>query len=170
MKANIVIVGAGLAGASTAYHLRQYGVDDVLLIEKESTPGQHSSGLNAAMVREKVADSDLQTLTSRGANALRTGRFCGFRKTGSLLVGWGNEDANTHFPAVHGKALWCPEDGVVDTAGLLQTFLRDQDVLCDCRLLQWTTIDGGIAIRTSKGTITAGTLVNAGRALGRYSR
>ena len=161
MKANIVIAGAGLAGASTAYHLRQNGVDDILVIEKETTPGQHSSGLNAAMVREKVADSNVQVLTSRGANALRTGQFCEFRKTGSLLVGWGDEDVSERFPGATGKALWCPEDGVVDTAGLLQTFLRDQKVLCDCELRQWTPVDGGIAIQTSKGTITTGILVNA---------
>ena len=37
--ARIVILGAGLTGLSTAYHLEQAGCTDYLLFEKESTPG-----------------------------------------------------------------------------------------------------------------------------------
>lgn len=37
--ANIVIIGAGLTGISTAYHLEQQGFHDYILFEKESTPG-----------------------------------------------------------------------------------------------------------------------------------
>jgi protoporphyrinogen oxidase len=37
--ARIVILGAGLTGLSTAYHLEQAGCTDYLLFEKETTPG-----------------------------------------------------------------------------------------------------------------------------------
>jgi len=37
--ARIVILGAGLTGLSTAYHLEQAGYSDYLLFEKEDTPG-----------------------------------------------------------------------------------------------------------------------------------
>ena len=46
-----VIVGAGFAGAATAYHLARRGVTNILLLEQESIPGFHSSGRNAAMLR-----------------------------------------------------------------------------------------------------------------------
>ena len=67
----IVIVGAGFAGAATAYYLTRRGVRDVLLIEQESIPGFHSSGRNAAMMRQCVPDPDLATLTRNGATFLR---------------------------------------------------------------------------------------------------
>ena len=46
-----LIIGAGLAGATTAWHLRQRGERDVLILERESVPGAHSSGRNAAISR-----------------------------------------------------------------------------------------------------------------------
>ena len=46
--ADIVIAGGGIAGASLAYFLGQAGVKDVVLLERETTPGYHSSGRSAA--------------------------------------------------------------------------------------------------------------------------
>jgi len=37
--ASIVIIGAGLTGISTAYHLEQYGITDYKMFEKENEPG-----------------------------------------------------------------------------------------------------------------------------------
>lgn len=37
--AEVVIIGAGLTGISTAYHFEHYGFDDYILFEKESMPG-----------------------------------------------------------------------------------------------------------------------------------
>ena len=47
-QARVVIIGAGVAGASIAYHLAEAGCDDVLVIERaEPTSGStfHSAGL-----------------------------------------------------------------------------------------------------------------------------
>ena len=44
-----VIIGAGFAGAATAYHLTRRGLTDIVVLEQESIPGFHSSGRNAAM-------------------------------------------------------------------------------------------------------------------------
>ena len=52
MTHEFVIVGAGLAGATTAWHLARRGVTDVVLLEQEATPGVHSSGRNACFIRE----------------------------------------------------------------------------------------------------------------------
>ena len=47
--AEVVIIGAGFAGASTAYQLVSRGVRDILLLEREPVPGMHASGRNAAL-------------------------------------------------------------------------------------------------------------------------
>jgi len=47
---DFAIVGAGIAGASLAWRLAAHG--DVLLIERESQPGYHSTGRSAAMFME----------------------------------------------------------------------------------------------------------------------
>jgi sarcosine oxidase subunit beta len=49
--AQIVIVGGGVMGASTAYHLAQAGVRDVVLLEREMLYGQGATGRCAGGVR-----------------------------------------------------------------------------------------------------------------------
>jgi sarcosine oxidase subunit beta len=41
---DVVVVGAGVVGASVAWHLGKLGVRDVLLLEREPAPGQGSTG------------------------------------------------------------------------------------------------------------------------------
>jgi D-arginine dehydrogenase len=60
--ADIVIVGGGIAGASLAYFLAREGITNVTLLEREATPGYHSSGRSAAISREWNADPIIQTL------------------------------------------------------------------------------------------------------------
>ena len=50
--AEVVIVGGGIAGASLAYFLSQKGVTNIMLLERESSVGYHSSGRSAAISRE----------------------------------------------------------------------------------------------------------------------
>src|SRR5581483_1831380 len=90
----IVIVGAGFAGAATAYHLTRQGRGGVLVIEQESIPGFHSSGRNAAMMRQCVPDPDLAALTRDGAAFLRNlpqdwPEPVQLKQNGSLLLGSG---------------------------------------------------------------------------------
>ncbi len=49
--ADIVIVGGGCMGASTAYHLAQRGAGRILLLEREKFLGMGSTGRNAGGVR-----------------------------------------------------------------------------------------------------------------------
>ena len=49
--ASIVIIGGGVMGASTAYHLAKRGVKDILLLEKEDFFGQGATGRCAGGVR-----------------------------------------------------------------------------------------------------------------------
>ncbi len=160
-ECNILIIGAGLAGASTAYHLRRLGVGDVVLLEKESDPGVHSSGRNAAMIRAWVGDEDVAAFTRAGAEQFQTGELCDFRKTGSVLLGLGDDPVADRFPLATGRGLWCPDDGVADPVGLLQTYLRGQDVRFDTPVVGWDSRDDGFEIRTPSVTFRSRTLVNA---------
>ena len=51
-SADVVIVGGGIAGASLAYFLSQRSTTNIVLLERESTVGYHSSGRSAAISRE----------------------------------------------------------------------------------------------------------------------
>jgi D-arginine dehydrogenase len=118
--ADCVIIGAGFAGAATAYHLTQRGLTNILLLEKEPIPGFHSSGRNAAMIRQCVPDPELARLTRDGAAFLRNlpGDFPGpvsFKQNGSLLLGsgkgWDKLRQDTEIGRSLGvdAVLWTPE-------------------------------------------------------------
>jgi D-arginine dehydrogenase len=66
----IVIVGAGIAGASTAYALTRRGVHDIVLVEKEAVAGMHSTGRNAAILRTLIPDPHLYALACESKNFL----------------------------------------------------------------------------------------------------
>ena len=53
--ANVIIIGGGVMGASTAYHLAARGVKDILLLEKEEFFGQGATGRCAGGVRYQFA-------------------------------------------------------------------------------------------------------------------
>jgi len=87
-----VVIGAGFAGAATAYHLTRRGLTDILLLEQETIPGFHSSGRNAAMIRQCVPDPVVGRLTRDGAGFLRNFPSdwpipVEFKQNGSLLLG-----------------------------------------------------------------------------------
>ena len=49
-RLEVLIVGAGFAGASTAFHLSQVFRGSIGVIERESVPGAHASGHNASLI------------------------------------------------------------------------------------------------------------------------
>lgn len=62
MKADIVIIGAGMAGASLAAEIA--GQASVLLLEAEDQPGYHATGRSAAFWEESYGGPLVQPLTS----------------------------------------------------------------------------------------------------------
>ena len=63
---DFVIVGAGMAGTSTAWQLVQSGGDappSVLVLERESQPGYHTTGRSAALFEEHYGPAQVQALT-----------------------------------------------------------------------------------------------------------
>jgi sarcosine oxidase, subunit beta len=63
-KAEIVIIGAGVVGASVAYHLARSGARDVVVLERESKQGRGSTGAATGGVRAQF-ETDINILMSR---------------------------------------------------------------------------------------------------------
>ncbi|MFT7676280.1 MAG: D-arginine dehydrogenase [Planctomycetota bacterium] len=64
-----LIIGGGIAGVSTAWWLAQRGAQGVMLLEREASLGQHSSGLNAGILRTAIEAPETRAL------ALETSAF-----------------------------------------------------------------------------------------------
>jgi D-arginine dehydrogenase len=160
-RRDIVIVGAGLAGAATAWHLAQRGVTDVLLLDREPAAGMHSSGRNAGLLREKVDVPAWQPLTTEGAAVLRSGEFAGFARTGSVLLGWGDRDVRDFVPRARGRGLWCPEDGIVDVPALLASYLEGREVRWNAAARGWRRDGADMVVETVQGEFRARVVVNA---------
>ncbi|MGH6912134.1 MAG: FAD-dependent oxidoreductase, partial [Geminicoccales bacterium] len=59
-RAEVLIVGAGIAGSSLAFELA--GSLRVILLERESQPGYHSTGRSAAMLTETYGTPTVRAL------------------------------------------------------------------------------------------------------------
>ena len=70
-KERIAIVGAGIAGAATAYFLTRKGLRNVLLLEMEKVAGARSTGRNAAILRTLISDPLPSGLARESANFYR---------------------------------------------------------------------------------------------------
>ncbi len=67
----MVIVGAGIAGASLAHFLAEAGQRSVLVIEREAEPASHASGRSAEALVEFEADPFWQPLLAESAAFFR---------------------------------------------------------------------------------------------------
>lgn len=92
MKRNdVVVIGGGFAGASTAWWLRRRGVDRITILEQEAVPGAHASGKNAGIARQAVGEPAVAALTALGTAFIRNPPpgFCDhplFEATGGFLL------------------------------------------------------------------------------------
>lgn len=88
--ARVVIVGGGIAGCSTAYHLARLGVTDVLLLEQgRLTNGTtwHAAGLVGQMrPNRNMTRMSLYGIELYGALEAETGLATGWKQCGSLNV------------------------------------------------------------------------------------
>jgi len=87
---DVVVVGAGITGASTAYHLKQLGVGRVLLLDREG-PAAGGTGKSAAIIRQHYSTPVLSRLTKAGIAMLlgmkeATGHDSGFVQSGWFFL------------------------------------------------------------------------------------
>jgi D-arginine dehydrogenase len=69
-KADVIILGAGIAGASAAYELA--ATHSVLLIEREAQPGIHATGRSAAIFSEIYGNAVVRGLSRASRNFIFT--------------------------------------------------------------------------------------------------
>jgi len=187
-KFDAVIVGAGFAGAATAFHLSEHFRGSILVIEREEVPGVHASGRNASLILQTVSDPVVRRATARGqAEYARLHSELGFRRVGSLLLGGRSQleqrretelvasafrepsEVRQRIPLLEGHsfdaALETPGDGVIDIWALLQYYLagaraRGVTVRLQCEVTE-VSGTGPFQLVTSRGQLEARTLVNA---------
>lgn len=86
-KAEIVIIGGGVVGASVAYHLTQRGCRDVLVLERESSLGLGSTGKATGGVRAQFETDINVQLSLYSLDFLRDWDVdCGYEPRGYLFV------------------------------------------------------------------------------------
>jgi D-arginine dehydrogenase len=104
----IVIIGGGIAGATTAYHLARHGATQISILERERTCGYHASGRNAAMIRQVTSSLPVTAMAREGALFFVHPPAdwevpLSFRQTGSLILASGGAMAELErFVAVAG--------------------------------------------------------------------
>src|SRR5258708_23471060 len=92
-RAQIVIVGAGVAGASIAWHLARRGCTDVLVVDRaEPTSGStfHSAGLvgqlRGSLPLTRMMMHSVEVYRRLEREAAETGRSPGWREVGWLPI------------------------------------------------------------------------------------
>ncbi|MCD2512347.1 NAD(P)/FAD-dependent oxidoreductase [Comamonas endophytica] len=143
---DFVVVGAGIAGASVAWQLA--GRASVLVLERESQPGYHSTGRSAALFLEHYGPSQVQALT-RASRAFYSSPPADFMPgpvlspRGALYVARADQRAQLEAAyaeaRLHSQAVrWLERDGLlalvpclraqVVEAGFLDENARDMEV------------------------------------------
>ena len=69
-RMDFIVIGAGIAGASAAYELAMFG--DVVVLERESIPGYHTTGRSAAQLLESYGNLSTRRLTRGGRSFIES--------------------------------------------------------------------------------------------------
>ncbi len=158
-QVDVLILGAGIAGAATAWYLHHERTRDVLVIEREAAPGQQASGRNAAILRVPDAPPLLKAWAAASRSVLRS--LGVVRDTGGLLVGPGDDAPPPDHPLAALRGRLVPNGGSIDVPRLLSIYLEGTRVFAGVDAEPPVARDGGFTVPTSAGPIHARVVVNA---------
>jgi glycine/D-amino acid oxidase-like deaminating enzyme len=180
-SADVVIIGAGFAGAATAWTLARRGVGNVIVLEREIGLGRYASGRSAGLGRQVAEDDHTTALTVRGAALLRelpmwtqTGGLYSFDDAANAATYaeraqrfsiatelGGPELVKARWPQLSElrctRALMVPSDGTIDISALLAMLATSLRIELGCAVQR---LDGPTVV-TSRGPITARVVVDA---------
>ena len=194
-RAEVAIIGGGIAGLSTAFHLARSGQRGIVLLDREDQPGTYASGHNAAIARSLTGRPEHSALTVEGRRRLAEAGL--LASGGGLLLSV--EAGPLHTLEAEARALGVevrrgpgcplpglkaaehlaiPGDGVIDTAGLLAHCAAGAraggvDLRFGCALTGLERTSSGFRLETDRGPLEAKALVVAAGAwageLGRWA-
>jgi sarcosine oxidase subunit beta len=188
--AEVVVIGGGVMGASIAWHLRRLGVDDVVLLERDSL-ASGSTSKSAGGFRTQFADELNIRIALRSLDQLERMEAIDFRQDGYLFLLDDQADverfqaalALQHSLGVPSRELsltevssllpqlaldgllaatYCELDGYATPEAVVQWYARGTDVRQGCPATGIEVRDGRVvAVETPRGRIATGVVVCA---------
>jgi D-arginine dehydrogenase len=153
-KDRIIIIGAGMAGATTAYFLTRKGERNVVLLEKEKVAGAQSTGRNASILRTMIPAPIFSRLACESAEFYfnppegfspdplveRVGVYLvATAEHAATLKAWFDENPDANVQRSDASSVYKqvpilapglevsaykPNDGILDVNAILQGFIR----------------------------------------------
>jgi sarcosine oxidase subunit beta len=189
-SAEVVVIGGGCMGASVAWHLRELGVQDVVLLERDSL-ASGSTSASAGGIRMQFADELNIRIALRSLAEFGRMEGIDFRQHGYLFLLDDQEDvvrfraalelqhsfgvpsreltlpeAEAILPQLDTEGLisatYCELDGYATPENVVQWYARGLDVRQGCAATAIEVRDGRVvAVETARGRIATGTVVCA---------
>jgi sarcosine oxidase, subunit beta len=187
-SADVVVIGGGAMGASCAWHLRELGISDVVLVERE-TLASGSTSKSAGGIRAQFADELNIRIALRSMAELERMDGIAWRRAGYLFL-LDDETELARFrqalalqqrlgvparelsvaealeivPQLDAEGLvgatFCPLDGYASPEAVVQWYARGLRVEQSCAVTGIELRAGRIeAVRTTRGRIATGTVV-----------
>ncbi|MEZ4365396.1 MAG: FAD-binding oxidoreductase [Kofleriaceae bacterium] len=184
----VAIIGAGVAGAATAWALRERGVTDVVVLERDDRIAAHASGRGAGLARQLVDDDAASRVTAAGvawlaahadaARFVRTGSWLTFddvasrdafaaraRRLGVAATPCAVDEVRAAWPELAvpsaTAALAVPGDGTFTPGELVAWYLREVAVVCGATVRAAEASGDGVRLHTDAGTYRARLVVIA---------
>lgn len=182
-RVDILVIGGGIAGLSTAMHLARRGGRSVMVLDREDHPGFYASGHNAAIARQLTGRAEHTALTVEGRAALGAAGL--LEASGGRLLAldpaaldaleaeaaaFGVEVRRGEGSGVPGlraaSHLHIPSDGIIDVHGMLGHCAREARaagavVRFGLGVAAIRPESDGFQVDTAAGTVEASHLVNA---------
>jgi glycine/D-amino acid oxidase-like deaminating enzyme len=187
-SADVVVIGGGAMGASVAWHLRELGITDVVLVERDSL-ASGSTSKSAGGIRAQFADELNVRIALRSLDEFERMEGIDLRQHGYLFLLDNEEDVERfqHALALQHRlgvpsrelsveealeivpqldvdgivaATFCELDGYATPEAVVQWYARGLDVRQGCEVTGIEVVDGRVAgVDTTKGRIATGCVV-----------